>query len=355
MLPAMSNRTPQTRSRRGEPAWASLPDEALLDVRLCDLDLSLEGAPVLAWHAELLGELAARGLRVRPHVWLSDEWFTPTDVPGIAVPFYLAHPRLGRLERKMMLEVEGGSKRQGMRLLRHECGHAIQFAYRLHRRKRWQAHFGHATKPYPDAYRPRPYSRAYVLHLDNHYAQAHPDEDFAETFAVWLKPGSRWRKRYEGWPALRKLEYVDELMGEIAGRAPTLRSRRRVRPLRELRSTLREHYADRQRRYGLDQTDVYSRDLRRLFAEPVPRDRRAPASKALRQWRRDLLASVGRWTGLHLYTIDGVYAEMIERCRSLDLRVPDDVDEQSLKREAAVLLAVQTAAHVQRDGQWITV
>ncbi len=324
-------------------------------MRLCDLGLSLDGTPVESWYRELAGELADKGLRFRPHVWLSDEWFTPTDSPGFAIPFYLAHPRLARLERRMMLEVEGGSKRSGMRLLRHECGHAIQFAYALHRRRRWQRCFGHATKPYPDAYRPRPYSRSYVLHLDNHYAQAHPDEDFAETFAVWLKRGSRWRKRYEGWPALRKLEYVDELMAEIAGRAPTLRSRRREKPLRELRYTLREHYRERQERYGLDQPDVYSRDLRRLFADPVPRDRRPLASKALRQWRRELLESVGRWTGLHLYTIDGIYREMIERCRSLDLRLPDDMDEQAIKREAAVLLAVQTSTHVQRDGQWITV
>ncbi len=144
-------------------------------------------------------------------------------------------------------------------------------------------------------------------------------------------------------------------MAEIADRPPIVRTRRHVRPLRDLRYTLREHYADRQARYGLDTTDVYSRDLRRLFAEPTPGDRRPPATRALRQWRRDLLASVGRWTGLHLYTIDGVYAEMIQRCRSLDLRVPDDADEAALKREAAVLLAVQTATHIQRDGQWITV
>ena len=26
------------------------------------------------------------------------------------------------------------------------------------------------------------------MHLDPWYAQSHPDEDFAETFAVWLTP-----------------------------------------------------------------------------------------------------------------------------------------------------------------------
>src|SRR5256885_16453644 len=80
------------------------------------------------------------------------------------------------------------------RILRHEAGHALDNAYRLRRRKRWRAVFGPASLPYPARYRARPGSRRYVHHLGEWYAQAHPSEDFAETFAVWLTPKSGWRK-----------------------------------------------------------------------------------------------------------------------------------------------------------------
>ena len=201
---------PSGESRRSpEPAWADWPDEKLLDLRMCDLDVRIEGGDLEGRIAHLYGELKDSGLRFRPHFWLSDEWFTPDDVPGIAIPFYLAHPRLARLELSQMLEVEGGTPEWCMRILRHETGHAIDHAFLLRRRRRRQQLFGKSSDPYPEYYTPKPYSKSFVLHLDTWYAQSHPDEDFAETFAVWLSPESRWRERYAGWPALKKLEYMD--------------------------------------------------------------------------------------------------------------------------------------------------
>ena len=41
------------------------------------------------------------------HCYLSDEWFTPDGATAIAIPFYLAHPRLAKLEEAQMLEIEG--------------------------------------------------------------------------------------------------------------------------------------------------------------------------------------------------------------------------------------------------------
>ena len=199
-------------------AWAALPDDELLQLRLKDLKVTLEGTWLERCLEELYDELAERGLRIRPHAWISNEWFSPDDTPGIAIPFYLAHPRLMRLERKMIIDVEGGTVPECMRILRHEAGHVVQVAYQLQRRRRWQELFGPSSTRYPDYYRPNPASRRYVYHLPLWYAQSHPDEDFAETFAVWLTPRSNWRRRYAGWPALKKLEYVDELMAEIAGR-----------------------------------------------------------------------------------------------------------------------------------------
>jgi hypothetical protein len=223
--------------------WAELGDEALLDVRLCDLGLRVAGTRLEARLARLGRELARAGLaRFRPYAWLSTGWFTPHGTTGFAIPFYLAHPRLVRLERRMMGDVEGDGEAACMRLLRHEAAHALDHAYRLHRRAAWRRHFGRFGRPYRASYRPEPQSRRFVVNLPNHYAQSHPGEDWAETFAVWLDPGSRWRARYRRWPALRKLRYVDELMREIAAQIPPVRTRERTDPLRELRFTLREHY-----------------------------------------------------------------------------------------------------------------
>ena len=211
--------------------WTRLSDEELLQLRLCDLRLSLERSPVKAHVRRLYTELAGRGIRFRPHVWLGEEWFSPDGVPGIAVPFYLAHPRLERLERRIMRTVEGGNARWLMRILRHEAGHALDNAYRLRRRKCWREVFGPASLPYPDRYRARPGSRRYVHHLGEWYAQAHPTEDFAETFAVWLKPHSDWRRSYADWPAFEKLRLVEELMTSVRDEQARVTNRRRVDPI----------------------------------------------------------------------------------------------------------------------------
>ena len=181
--------SPDTR-RNDLTDWATWPDERLLDLRLCDLDVKIAGSNLEDRIAQLYQELDDRGLRFHPHFWLSDEWFCPDDVPGIAIPFYLAHPRLAKLELAHMLEVEGGDPDSCMRILRHEAGHAIENAFKLRRRRHRQQLFGNSSEPYPDDYSPKPYSKSFVLHLDSWYAQSHPDEDFAETFAVWLTPNS---------------------------------------------------------------------------------------------------------------------------------------------------------------------
>ena len=124
--------------------WATWPDERLLDLRLCDLDVKIAGSNLEDRITQLYQELDGRGLRFHPHFWLSDEWFCPDDVPGIAIPFYLAHPRLAKLELAQMLEVEGGEPDSCMRILRHEAGHAIENAFKLRRRRHRQQLFGNS-------------------------------------------------------------------------------------------------------------------------------------------------------------------------------------------------------------------
>jgi hypothetical protein len=314
----------------------------LLDERLRNLDLSIERTWLNACVERVQEELEERGIRFRPHVWLSSEWFSPDGIPGIAIPFYLAHPRLIQLERKQMLEVEGGTEAHCMRILRHEAGHALDTAYRLHFKPEWSKVFGRYSEPYPETYRPRPNSRSFVLHLDSWYAQAHPAEDFAETFAVWLTPRSRWRKRYREWPTVqRKLQYVDRVMKEhVAGQAPRVVSRARVDPANRSSLTLREYYDEKRKRYSVQGNYQYDRDLRRLFSNEPRYANRPTGASVLRSMRREIRTTVAEWTGAPAYTIDQVLQELIDRCRALKLRVA--IPANQIKTQATLLSTVQT-------------
>jgi hypothetical protein len=327
-------------ARRGPAAWSRLPQERLLDLRLSQLGLRIEGTWVEDCVAQLWLELEARGVDFHPHVWLSNEWFSPGGVPGFAVPFYLVHPRLMRLERSLMLEVEGGTRDECMRILRHECGHALQHAYELHRRPGWRRHFGSSAKPYPKVYSPNPASRRFVQHLRLYYAQSHPDEDFAETFAVWLQPRHVWRRRYAGWPALKKLEYVDALMEELKSARPRVRTRAQVDPLSKLRKTLREHYEEKRQQYAVHYPDTWDRDLRRIFSDSARHRHHELASAFLRRHRAEIRRTVARWTGGYQFTLDQVLHDMIGRARELRLRAVGT--ERRLLLDSAGVLAVRT-------------
>jgi len=325
------NRRVERRPARRPPAWAEFDDEALLDLRFCDLRLTLANSRLESSIERLYGELARKGVRFRPHVWLAEEWFSPDGIPGIAIPFYLAHPRLMRLERHFMHEVEGGNDKWLMRVLRHETGHAIDTAFGLRRRKAWRETFGKASRRYPSRYSPRPGSRNFVLHLGHWYAQSHPTEDFAETFAVWLPPRARWRSQYADWPALEKLEYVDRTMGELRGQRPANLDRRVVEPLSENTRTLREHYRRKQARYALDTRRSYDRPLLRVFAPREARPRAVAASRFLREMRPQLARLLVRRARMHPYLVNHVMRTAVQRARVLDLRLK--AGQRRAKRE----------------------
>lgn len=324
------------RSRAKAPQWAALSDAELLRLRFKDLALTLEGT----WLEERLDtlnrELAAKGL-THAHGWLSDEWFSPHTSPGVAFPFYLAHPRLMRLERKLVLDVEGGTVRECMRILRHEAGHVIQRAYSLHRRKRWQALFGRSTDPYPESYRPNPTSKNYVQHLRRWYAQCHPDEDFAETFAVWLTPRSNWRTRYAEWPvALEKLEYIDELMREIAGTKPLLTRRVEVDPIGRSTMQLGEHYRRKLERYAIDAPTVFDNELKRIFSDG---GEGKLASAFIRRNRDQIRRAVSARTGEYQLTLDAALDDVMDRCRVLNLRAKGS--ERRMRLDLTALLTTK--------------
>ena len=329
-----------------DPPWAALRDEELLALRIRDLAVRVEGSPLEARVGKLYGELEARGLALRPACYLGDEWFSPEGVPAIAIPFYLAHPRLEQLELNQMMEVEGGTPETCAQLLRHECGHAVDHAYRFSSRRSWRAVFGSPNVEYePERYRPRPYSRSYVRHLPNWYAQAHPDEDFAETFAVWLSvPAEEWRARYQGWRAAAKLEYVDTLMQEARKKAPLVAASggRRRADASKLTSTLAHYYALRRKLSAEDYPDFYDADLRRIFAQSAAGH--GTAAAFMRRRREDLVGAVVRWTGQRKYVVDGLARKLLQRCTRLGLHARGD--EVALALEVTAFVASLVANHL---------
>jgi hypothetical protein len=308
----------------GEPFWTALSDDELLKLRICDLRVRIEGSELEPRVAQLFNELEARGLPLKPKAYLGDEWFSPAGSPLIAIPFFLAHPRLKQLELREMLEVEGGTPEWCLQLLRHECGHAYDHAFGFSKRERWAEVFGNPDVEYePDAYRPRPYSRSFVRHLPNWYAQAHPDEDFAETFAVWLTLApEEWRLQYRDWKALEKLEYVDALMQEARQLTPQIKSGGRLSEASRLHRTLEKYYAAKRKLFAQDFPDVYDSDLRVIFERGDFGDE--SAAQVMRRVQYRLSAAIVHWTGQHKYVVDTLVRNLILRAKELKLRAPRD-------------------------------
>ena len=309
---------------------------------LCDLDLTIEGTALEKRIDRLHDELRRAGLVFRPYVWLSTDWFTPEESTGFAVPFYLAQRRLVQLEHAQMFEAEGSTHDWCMKLLRHEAAHAIDNAYRLHSRADWRRTFGRYSAPYRSAYRVKPTSRHYVQHLGAWYAQSHPAEDWAESFAVWLAPQSRWQKVYEGWPALQKLESLDRMLRDVGDLPPPVRSRDRVESLPSLRITLREHYRRKKASYGATEPWRHDRELRLVFDDPSRTGPTERAATFLRRERQSLRAKVSALTGQYRYVVDQALDAMQQRCKELDLRLARPRDQARLG--AAVLTTMMTQA-----------
>ncbi len=321
-----------------------LSDEEILQLRLCELPLSIKGTWVEECIDELYQELEGHGIIFKPSFYVADEWLTPDKEPVIGIPFFLTHPSLMKLEKKMMLDVEGGTKTWCMQLLRHETGHAINYAYKLYMRKKWQKIFGYISVEYEDTYRFRPYSKNFVRHLEDHYAQCHPDEDFAETFSVWLTPGSNWVEVYKGWKALDKLTYVDELMKSIKGKVPLLDKGKKYWEARKIRTKLINFYRKKRQYHAEEFPDFHDQLLIKIFiplneseyASYSPKKKRdIPfAASFLKKYRRQIVRNVARWTGEKKFIIDEFLKKVIMRCRMLNLVVSEE--------EAVAILQITT-------------
>jgi len=325
---------------------AEISEEKLLSLHMCDLPLQIQGTWIEECVQELYGELESKGLKFRPAVYLAEEWLTPEDEPIIGVPFYLAHPVLMKLEQKMMLEVEGGAKKSCMQLLRHEAGHAMTYAYRLNKRKSWQKVFGHSSQDYEDTYKYKPYSRNFVRHLDGFYAQYHPDEDFSETFSIWLDPQSNWENQYQKWKAIKKLKYVDGLMKNLQGKEPIVKKGKRYWQVSSLARTLESHYKKRRLLTAEDLPHFHDINLGRIFAEKGEENKTLPlAVNCIRKYRQEILDTVSMWTGERKYIVNDLFKDICIRSRAMKLVIKDTESTAILKIAAYITALVMNYSY----------
>ncbi|HEX7153474.1 MAG TPA: hypothetical protein VF618_18450 [Thermoanaerobaculia bacterium] len=304
-------------------AFEKAPPEArlVLSVPIRDLRMSLEASPIAPLVRRLYDEFEAKGLHhFRPLVYLSDEWGCPSGEPVIGVPFYLGDPRVTHLEDAAN-DVEG--EREIMMYLRHEAGHAFNYAYELYRTDEWHELFGSFRRAYRDDYPFVPFSRDYVRHIAGWYAQKHPDEDFAETFAVWLDPRSHWRRRYEGWGAMRKLLYVDRIAQEVGDQPPLRPTGETDITVDEMEHTVEEMFAQ----YHVDESELIARlaldaDLTDIFIDEAHRDASLAyitAAELIATHRRELVDRVNYWTGVRRTLVRALVTRIEQRVAELAL------------------------------------
>jgi hypothetical protein len=320
-------------------AFEKTPPEVqeILTKPIKELGLKLEGSTVEKYVQTLHRELERKGLkRFRPACYLTDEWGCPSGEPVIGIPFYLADSKLAALEKEMNdLEDE----REILMYLRHEAGHAFNYAYELYKTQEWRDLFGPFRRPYRENYRPVPFSRRFVRHIAGWYAQKHPDEDFAETFAVWLTPRSNWRKKYRGWGALKKLRYVDRTARRVQDREPARLVGVTDVTVEEMETTIEEFYRQNTPTEAQAIAELaLDTDLQDIFLRPSRRRSGIrPASELLSEHRKEIVDKVTYWTGVRRPLVKSLVEAIEHRVAGLKLAA-------ERTREAAYLVEVTTYA-----------
>ena len=247
--------------------WQYLEQEQLLGLRLKDLKIELADTWIVEPIQQLYTELGNKGINFRPHFWISDEWFCPDGIAGIAIPFFILHPRLFKLEKQMMGTVDGKNEKDCMKILRHECAHAFDNAYGPRRLKSRQELFGKASTPYPKSYAPNSKSKNYVRYLDDFYAQSHPDEDWAETFATWLDPNSNWQQKYRNWQCIEKLNLVDRIVRPMGKELKQLQKNncRTLNQISNINITLNDYYKNKRKLHKLTRRPYFTQESKDFF------------------------------------------------------------------------------------------
>lgn len=322
--------------------------EDLLGRKISDLSLKIQGTGLEALISNLYQELEKAGISLKPKTYLSDEWGCPHGVPVIGIPFYLADPELCKLECRLT-GIEAENKAEMMMYLRHEAGHAFNYAYRLYNKSTWRSTFGKFSRPYKEEYKPLPFDARFVRHIPGWYGQKHPDDDFAETFAVWLTPGSQWREHYAHTPALVKLLYVEQAVARYGMRPPLVTDIKLDKPVQEMTMTLDTWYEsnkDNIHRH-LKLHDIVNEDLRRLF----PGTGRQSAAEFLQAGRAELIRDVNFWTGMERHLLASLFDAILLRVEELGLKVKPGKKTVQMAFTAAFLTTL--AMNYQTRGQFI--
>jgi hypothetical protein len=308
---------------------------------LRDLGLTIVGTPLDKVLQDFQQELKQRRLtRVEPKFYLSTEWGVPFGTINIAIPFYLARTNLTKLHADCGGLVEGTGPADILRYLRHEMGHVFNYAYKLYEEAEWVRHFGDIDQEYVEEYRPRPFHPDYVHHLPGWYAQKHPDEDWAETFAIWLTPDFDWRRRYVTTPvALAKLEYCDRTMNLLRDREPLVQDEELDEDVSELGSSLDDFYQEHAPPGGEAPPEVDDA-LQTIFGDlpaavdPSARERHS-AAVLIRRLEHTLATEVFRWTAYFPERTRVLLRRLAERAEALHLVYPAE-------READATVALTT-------------
>jgi len=311
------------------------PDvQEILGKPIRDLELKLEGSPLERFIQQLYRELERKGLKkFRPPCYLTDEWGCPSGEPVIGIPFYLANPQLARLEKEMN-DLEDA--REIMMYLRHEAGHAFNYAYELYKTPEWRELFGPFRRPYRENYRPVAFSRRYVRHIAGWYAQKHPDEDFAETFAVWLTPRSGWREKYKNWGALRKLKYVDRIAHRVADAEPLKPRGETDVTVEEMTTTVGEFYQQAVEQQLAPAELALDTDLLDIFNVSKRRKKGVrPAAEVLTENQKTLVDKVTYWTGVQRPLVRKLIESIQQRAGELGL-LADVAREREYLAEVSV-------------------
>ncbi len=330
---------------RGSDPW-------VLPIR--DLGLTIVGSPLEPILVEFEAELQRVGIRrLRPRFYLSTEWGVCEGTIAIALPFYLARPDLTTLHAERVGHVEGVGRADILRYLRHEMGHVVNYAYELFKTEEWIERFGAMDEPYREEYRLEPFSRRYVRHLPGWYAQKHPDEDWSETFAVWMMPGLVWHDDYADWPeALAKLQYCDRTMAALADRDPVVTADEFDQDVSELVFSVEDFY-----RTQFIEAEPFPAGLdvalRAIFEDlgaPEDASTSVPlrlASALISRLGRDLVADVYRWTGHFPERTRLLLRHLAERADQMTLVYPE-AHETSATVALTTLVTTLAMNHVQR-------
>jgi len=295
------------------------PDvQEILSKPIRDLGLKLEGSPLERFVQQLYRELERKGLKkFHPPCYLTDEWGCPSGEPVIGIPFYLANPQLARLEKEMN-DLE--DTREIMMYLRHEAGHAFNYAYGLFKTLEWRELFGPFRRPYRENYRPIAFSRRFVRHIAGWYAQKHPDEDFAETFAVWMTPRSRWREKYKNWGAMQKLKYVDRIAHRLADVEPLKPQGETDVTVEEMTTTVKEFYQQAVEQQLAPAELALDADLMDIFNVSKRRKKGVrPAADMLTENQKTLVDKVTYWTGVQRPLVRKLIESIAQRVGALGL------------------------------------